>query len=64
MLLRIDKVVLAIGSIVLLEILALSQGINGTTLSLSIATIAGLGGYEVHDIIKILKGSEPPLTPP
>ena len=63
MILKVDKVVLAIGSIVLLEILALSQGINGTTLSLSIAAIAGLGGYEMHDVIKTLKGGEPPLTP-
>ena len=60
MILKIDKVVLSIISIVLLESLALTQGINGTGLSLSIAAIAGLGGYTLHDVIK---GVRPPSRP-
>ena len=46
---------MAIGGIVILEVVALLNGINGTMLGLAIASIAGLGGYEVRhgqDIIK------------
>lgn len=53
-----DKVTVltAIIGIIILESIALSQGINGTGLSLSIAGIAGLGGYEVRKVIKGGKG--------
>lgn len=35
----------AIASITVLELYALSQGIDGTLLSAAVAVIAGLGGY-------------------
>lgn len=63
MILKIDKVVLAITTIFILEGIALTQGINGTGLSLSIAAISGLAGYTLHDVVKTLKGGKPPLTP-
>ena len=52
---KIDKVVLGIVSITILEGIALTQGINGVGLSLSIAAISGLCGYTLHDIIIALK---------
>lgn len=53
-----DKVTIlsAIIGIIVIESIALSQGINGTGLSLAIAAIAGLGGYELDKVIKIIKG--------
>jgi len=39
------KTVCAMGGIVLLECVALSQGIDGTALAAVIAVLAGLGGY-------------------
>ena len=41
----------AIGCIAGLEVVAICHGINGTTFSLAIAAISGLGGYE----LKILR---------
>ena len=41
---------LGIGSIFVLEMVALLQGINGTALALSIAGIAGLAGYGVGKV--------------
>lgn len=38
----------AIITLAALEAVALLKGINGATLSLIIAAIAGLGGFEVH----------------
>jgi len=35
-----------------LEVFAIYKGMNGTTLSLSIAGIAGLGGYGVRQVIE------------
>ena len=52
---KIDRVSLAILSIFVLEGIALTQGINGTCLALAIAALAGLGGYEIHDVVNILK---------
>ena len=50
-----DKVCVltAIVGILVVEVFALSKGINGTGLSLAIAAVAGLGGYEIDKIIKI-----------
>jgi len=42
----------AVLSIALIEAMAISKGIDGTLLSLSIAAIAGLGGYGIRKIIK------------
>jgi len=39
------KTIIAILAILILEILAITQGINGTLLAGTIAIIAGLGGY-------------------
>jgi len=39
--------IVAILAIVAIEVYALSQGINGITMSLSIGAVAGLGGYEM-----------------
>ena len=52
------KVMIALIGVIIMECYALSQGINGTGLSLAIATIAGLGGYEVSNVIKIIKGGK------
>ena len=49
------KVFIAIIGIIVMECYALSQSINGTGLSLAIAAAAGLGGYELERIIKIIK---------
>lgn len=43
--------VIAISGVVLIETLALYQGVNGTALSLSVAAIAGLGGYNLKKVI-------------
>lgn len=44
--------IVAILSIVTLEIVAITQGINGALLAGSIAIIAGLGGYAVKRKVK------------
>lgn len=45
--LKVLKVVYIATIIGLLEAYALSMGIDGTALALTIAALAGLGGYEV-----------------
>lgn len=40
--------ILAIVAITALEGFALARGVNGTGLSLALAAIAGLGGFQVH----------------
>ena len=45
------KAFVAMGLIAGIEFLALSKGINGVALSLSVASLAGLGGYEVKDML-------------
>ena len=42
--------IIAIVAIVLLEVVALLQGINGVMLAGSIAIIAGLGGYTAKTV--------------
>ncbi len=39
--------IVAIGGIVIMEVVALLQGINGVLLGASIAAVAGVGGYKV-----------------
>jgi len=46
------KVIVAITGIVIIEIVALGNGIDGILLSGSIAVIAGLAGYHVREILK------------
>ena len=42
--------IVAICAIVALEIVALCKGVNGTAFSISIALVAGLGGYKAKDV--------------
>ena len=42
-----EIVIVAILSIVLLDVIALSNGINGTLFTLCVAVIAGLAGYTI-----------------
>ncbi len=44
------KGIAAIGGIVILESIALMNGIDGTILTMVVATLAGLGGYFVRGI--------------
>lgn len=46
--------VTAITAVTWLETQALRAGINGKVFALSLATIAALGGYCVHDLITLL----------
>lgn len=43
-----DKVICAIIAIMVIECIALLQGIDGALMMSSIALIAGLGGYELR----------------
>lgn len=43
---------LTIISITCLEVYALSQGVNGTALTASLATIAGIGGASIGRLFK------------
>lgn len=49
------EVLSAIVGIIILEVYALSKGINGLVMSLCIAAIAGLGGYKVKEYAKSIK---------
>lgn len=42
--------IVAIVCITVLECVALARGVNGVLLSLGIAAISGLGGYQVHKL--------------
>ena len=42
------KALCAIGGIVVLESIALIKGIDGTILTMVVATLAGLGGYYIR----------------
>lgn len=59
-----DKVIVlaAIVGIVVLDSIALMQGINGVLFTIAIIAISGLGGYELRDVIKMMKGGKPPST--
>ena len=53
------KALCAIGGIVLLESIALMKGIDGTILTMVVATLAGLGGYYMRGAKNdILPGEE------
>ena len=43
-----NKIIIAIIAITLLEGIALFKGINGAIFSVAIGAIAGLGGYEIR----------------
>lgn len=51
-------VIVAITGIVILDAIALTQGINGTLFTLAMIAIAGLAGYEMTDILKYFKGGK------
>lgn len=53
--------IIAILAITALEVIAITQGLNGTLLAGSIAVIAGLGGYTAGRIgVKHDKDKKPP----
>jgi len=53
------KALCAIGGIVVLESIALMKGIDGTILTMVVATLAGLGGYYMRGAKNdILSGEE------
>ena len=54
--------VCAIGTIGVIESVALSCGINGIILTLAVAAVAGLGGYEIQNLGGMIKGRNPPLS--
>jgi len=45
------KVLVAIVGLVILECVAMFNGINGTVFSVVIAAIAGLGGYSLRPVV-------------
>jgi len=49
---NVPVAIIAILGIILLEVYALHQGINGKILSLSFAAIAGLGGFQLGKVFK------------
>ena len=49
------KTITAIGAITILEGIALATGHNGTMFTLSIASIAGLGGFQLKQTLDQLK---------
>ena len=49
-------VISAILGVVVLNSIALVNGIDGMLCTLAIVAIAGLGGYELQDMIKHIKG--------
>ena len=49
---------LAILCITALEIVAISQGVNGATFGLALAAIAGLGGWEAKVLKDKIKGGK------
>ena len=51
-------VIVAITGIVVLDSIALMNGINGTIFTLAMIAIAGLAGYEMTDILKYFKGGK------
>lgn len=50
--------IVAIICIAGLETLALVKGINGAVLSIVVATLAGLGGYELKVLVEKRKGGK------
>ena len=54
--------IISILCISVVELYALSQGINGLGLSLAVAALAGLGGYEIQNLGEMFKGRNPPSS--
>lgn len=50
--------IVSIVSIVILECVALTQGVNGTVFSLVIAAVAGLGGYQIKARLQSKNGGK------
>ncbi len=50
--------ILAILCITALEVVAITQGVNGAVLGLVIAAIAGLGGWQAKNIKDKIKGGK------
>lgn len=50
--------IIAILRITALEVIAITQGINGATFGLAIAAVAGLGGWEAKMIKDKIKGGK------
>lgn len=50
--------IIAILAILILEIVAILQNINGATLGLAVAALAGLGGWEAKVIKDKIKGGK------
>ena len=60
-----DRTILAIAAIFVIgsiEIVALISGMNGVMLTLTVAAIAGLGGYEIQNLGGVFKRRNPPLS--
>lgn len=51
-----QNVLAAMICITMIECVAIMQGMNGLMLTIAVAAVAGLGGYELDDILKILRG--------
>ena len=48
----------AITGIVVLDSIALMNGINGTLFTLAMVTISGIAGYEIKDVLKVVMGGK------
>ena len=48
----------AITGIVVLDSIALMNGINGTLFTLAMVTISGIAGYEIKDVLKAVMGGK------
>ena len=51
-------VIVAITGIVILDSIALMNGINGTLFTLAMLIVGGLGGFEARDILATMKGGK------
>ena len=61
---KMDKVIAAIIGMVVLDSIALMNGIDGTLMLIAVVAIAGLGGYELRDVVNLIKGEKPPPSSP
>jgi hypothetical protein len=58
------RVICSIAGIVVLEIVAMLTGHNGTLLRLSLVAIAGLGGFSLAKFLLYRQSLPPPPPPP
>jgi hypothetical protein len=56
MFIKIIVPVVSMLCITAIELFAIHRGLNGTMLSVSIAAVAGIGGYQIHKI-KSIRGN-------